>query len=685
MGHFKSQIAGNAEVQELQSLVGREVGALEKNVKSVADSAMGKAGEPSQAEYRAKMAPRRFTDLLALLILILCLTMMGWLVHYAVKNGDIRRLHHGFDFLGHMCGVGDYSQRPYLFYCTSPGDILQLDLQHPICISSCPKYSDTWHSCYVGTRTQLRETDAVTGSYQETLDYEFDKVWDYSSYSIMGRYCIPTSLQQYEQIKDVLMKQYGSEVAEMVLEVSDSWEALIVAAIVSFACGFLYLYSLEKLAHQMVYIMLTLPCLLLFMCGATFISNSRRPEIEGYAETVAANAGFLAVVTTGTPAYDLWLGIGLAVLGLIYAVAACCFRQSIEVAISCVSAACECLRDMPSLMLVPALNVGTQFVVFMLTFWGFMYLVSCGNVKEESMAHYVTTPMDSTNIRGVMRSFKYKDEEYYYLGFYAFMMIWLVEIVGATYQFMLIYSVQIWYFVPYESNRKRDIPLGVLLRGAAHGVFFHLGSLAAGAFLVALLRIARLIGTILTKQQENQQNAVGATIAKGCTCFLDCFERFVRQVNKNAYMDVSMHSNTFCVGTGQAFQLLTSEMSTVAFLNGVTWILTVAGIGALAAGGMASTYVIVRCVPWFADPGQEMYVPNPGAISIVAGIISAGIAWNFMMVFDTVSDTILFCYVIDKQTHSALFNWDTYAPPGLKKLLDADASHRTAGLLGKFM
>ena len=43
---------------------------------------------------------------------------MGWVAQYALENGDARRLSHGFNFKGKLCGVSPgFEHKPYLYYC----------------------------------------------------------------------------------------------------------------------------------------------------------------------------------------------------------------------------------------------------------------------------------------------------------------------------------------------------------------------------------------------------------------------------------------------------------------------------------------------------------------------------------------------------------------------------------------
>lgn len=58
--------------------------------------------------------------------------------------------------------------------------------------------------------------------------------------------------------------------------------------------------------------------------------------------------------------------------------------------------------------------------------------------------------------------------------------------------------------------------------------------------------------------------------------------------------------------------------------------------------------VITKYYPGFEDPFSPDYVQNPFFLSLCGSAVSFIMAFPFMMLFDTVSDTILFAYIVQK-------------------------------------
>ena len=108
--------------------------------------------------------------------------------------------------------------------------------------------------------------------------------------------------------------------------------------------------------------------------------------------------------------------------------------------------------------------------------------------------------------------------------------------IGAT-QFIISAACAIWYFTSTsDSNGSGSVTTGV------YWVFrYHLGSIAFGAFLIALVQLIRIIFEYYANKIEkaNKENPVVKCLLCATRCYLDCLERFIKFITKNAYIQVS--------------------------------------------------------------------------------------------------------------------------------------------------
>merc|ERR1719487_968150 len=114
-------------------------------------------------------------------------------------------------------------------------------------------------------------------------------------------------------------------------------------------------------------------------------------------------------------------------------------------------------------------------------------------------------------------------------------------------------------------------------------------------------------------------------------------------------MDVALHSSSFCLAAQRANAVITNEVTALGALMGACWTLQLGGLGAITGLGALLTGLMVRHIDAYSQPTSEYYVQDPVSLTIVAAVISFIVALAFMMGFDSVSCTILYCFAIEKQ------------------------------------
>eukprot|EP00747_Dinoflagellata_sp_TGD_P186488 gnl/TRDRNA2_/TRDRNA2_43524_c0_seq1.p2 gnl/TRDRNA2_/TRDRNA2_43524_c0~~gnl/TRDRNA2_/TRDRNA2_43524_c0_seq1.p2 ORF type:complete len:709 (-),score=141.28 gnl/TRDRNA2_/TRDRNA2_43524_c0_seq1:113-2131(-) len=649
--------------------------------------------DPNEWEAEAGHVPHHCTDILCLLIFIASLGGLGFVIKYAVDNGDLRRVVHGYDFQGRLCGVTEgnatagiegVENKSLLYWCPA-ADGLGLDLAHPICTAYCPNKKSVddgeTRSCFDATKSANTETfqpvdsslgvpDSWNGPPDEykpdmvlTMKYIFDERPVYKTTAYGGMYCFPEDTAKLQALMASLNENPAMNFISKAKSLENAVWPLIIGCVIAFVFGFVYLFVMRILAKVLV-------CLCLF----TLIVGSI--GIGAYLICTYWTGGVDGIAFTGDSTWDLVIGIVAAVFGVLMAILVCFGHEAIEMAVGCVEAACECIFDMPTLLLEPLITISFKAIVMVVLFFFFIYLVSVGKVETKSLAE--AGAPSALNVGGVYREFTYDDMEMYYILYYVFMAFWIVEIATALAQFTIAYSVQLWYFTPYDegTGHKVDVPYCPIFRGYRIGLMYHLGSLAFGAFIVAVLRLVRMILGFIAKQAKAQDNQAAAAMANCLMCCVTCFQRFVEFLNKNAYMDIAINSTTFCTGAYRAMQIIIGEVMGIAVLNGACWIFVLAGVGAITTASTYVVWIMINEVPAFDEISSPQYIEQKEFVAIVSGILSALVAVAFMIVFDTVADTVLYCYATEKrrQKHTGE-RMPRYAPTTLQMLIDSHAGY----------
>eukprot|EP00927_Polykrikos_kofoidii_P065596 TRINITY_DN61335_c0_g1_i1.p1 TRINITY_DN61335_c0_g1~~TRINITY_DN61335_c0_g1_i1.p1 ORF type:complete len:601 (-),score=96.17 TRINITY_DN61335_c0_g1_i1:101-1903(-) len=565
----------------------------------------------------AKAVKRTCTDCLFLVVFFLALAALGAVMIYANRTGDIRRLFHGMSYHGDLCGVDNDS--PYLFFCQDAFGMGTLDLNSPICTDECPKDGGALQTC-------------LTGPTQ-----------GYATYSFAGRLCVPTKSELQEQVMSKLGSNLYYSYTLKVSELPEAWLVLLASAVFATIIGYIFLYTLEK----------NVKCwMTLFFCAVSVL-----PIVGGvfviWSTKLGGGTKDLPIEDTE---FSFWIGVVMVVFGIVIICIGLCLRRSLEAAIGCISAACEAIFHIPVLLLVPVFELLYKGLIFFGLLYGLLTLVSCGDMNVSSNGVFRTVTFSNTNLALSI--------------FFVFMIIWIMELCRSLSQFVVAFATQNWYFTPYEDGKKTGRFNYAIAEAYLFGVTFHLGTLAFGSFLLAFLRALRLVFGACAKASKDTGNPIGSCIARVCGCIVACFERTLQLINKNAYIDVAIFSNSFCVAGSDALAVIVSEVAAVAVLNGATLIIALAAVSFIAFGSGCVAWALVAYLPMYSSIKSSNYIADPIMVGVVGGFIGMLIAVCFMTVFDTVSDTVLYCFALDKKNSQLT---EVFVPNA------SEASHNDSG------
>lgn len=69
---------------------------------------------------------------------------------------------------------------------------------------------------------------------------------------------------------------------------------------------------------------------------------------------------------------------------------------------------------------------------------------------------------------------------------------------------------------------------------------YHLGSVALGSFIIALVQFIRVIFKYLEMYLRTHKGKCVECMLKCCQCCLYCFEKILKYVTRNAYIEIGM-------------------------------------------------------------------------------------------------------------------------------------------------
>lgn len=564
------------------------------------------------------------TDPCCGLIFIAFLCYGGYIMSYAFQNGDPRKVYHGMDYEGRLCGV-DLPYKPYVYWCKtdastnplggSPSGLVSvqpgssawaqptnLDFEHPICVEYCPQFGSTQNQCY----------DPATGGKKPTPDY--------ATHPVAKKYCFPQAKEMMDKINSKMaghpLQKY---LPQVIATVRTNWQVLLGAFFLAFILSSIYLLLIECMAGLVIWACIIVMIVIPGCSGGYLIYASEHGGIDG-------------MPGSGDAQTDLYFGIGCCVTSAFFLLMACCMRNAIAKAISVVEAAATCLFECKSLLLEPIINLTTRMALWALMLTGLAWLISVGEVRKSK----------------IYRTFTYTDEEWIYIGSYIFLILWVNDFCTAMSQYVIANASARWYFTDHNGGMKLGNSC-LLCRGYLTGWIYHFGSLALGSCIIAIMRPIRICVLAIVMAEELVDNAACGCISKCCFCCVECFNSFLVHLSKNAYIDMAITSKGFCAAGSNAAELMVKQSKTLIASAGATWIFTLLGLAKVTTLGAFITSLVVQNVEAFNRPTSRHYVQDPMVCAGVAGVVCFFVALCFMIVFDAVTDTMVLCLAYDRE------------------------------------
>jgi len=372
---------------------------------------------------------------------------------------------------------------------------------------------------------------------------------------------------------------------------------------------------LEYLAGLVMWICVSLLCIFPAIIGGNLIYISFHGGVDG-------------LPSSGDSQTDRNIGIACCVASAFFMLVSCCMAGAMNKAVKSVESAAACMFHARSLLLEPVINLMARLCLWTCMLAGFAWLISTGEVRKSK----------------IYRTFTYTQVESVYLVFYIIMMVWLNDFCNAMSQYVIASATAKWYFTEHIGGSKM-VPDCLLCKGYMNGWFYHLGSLAFGSLVICFTRPVRIILLVLVYAGE-MVPACGC-ISSLCSCCTGCFESCLAHISKNAYIEMAISSKGFCAAGNDAARVLKTENKAIAALSGATWLFTITGLAAVTSFSASITSFIVQNTETFSSPTSKYYIQDPMVMAACAGSIAFVVALCFMLVFDSVADTLLLCMAYD--------------------------------------
>lgn len=626
-------------------------------------------------DFDGPTANRRCTDILFAIILLLCWVAMTAVGIYSLRSGDYRAVLYPMDYSGNICGLAQMEEYKKILYINNFGG--------GVCVKECPSVPDlvdpftliTYNGVYQGQGATLSPDFVDIADYsnatgvqtcnQITCNTDLQSSWNspgilrgngYAYYAtdtftVLGTRCVsnPSALEEIEALNitggdnPVLDIDSLNEAQRIWSNLyGDIYEAryfiILFGLGAAMIVGFLYtqLLRIQFILGFMIWGSIFASIGVLFFCGAyayTVANDWRNAEPQ-----VQSDSNILAAKVCS------YILLGLGALAFVVTIF---LRKQIQLSMACVKAAARSMSAMPTMTLFPFLQI-IGFGVFMVAWLYYaIHLASTGEITTKELP---------TVAAATVRTYTFDDFTKQCGWYLIFCLFWTGTFISAVGEIVIAMCVSKWYF----SRDKRTVGSCTLFTSIKDTFRYHLGTAAFGSFIIAVTKLIRAFVTYLQKKAKDMDNKVGQAILCCFQCCLWCFEKIMKFLNKNAYIQTAIFGTPFCRSAREAFSLIVRNAGKVASISYVSTLVLFVGKIFISAVTTAAGYVYID-----HELGHLLY--STAGPCVLIFILSYFIGEMFLSIFDMSTSTILQCFVADEE----MFDGDEcYAEGELRKWID---------------
>ncbi|MFT7811329.1 choline transporter-like protein 4 isoform X1, partial [Arapaima gigas] len=410
--------------------------------------------------------------------------------------------------------------------------------------------------------------------------------------------------------------------------------------------------------------------------------------------TTIANLGFTTNFSAYLQVKETWLAflIILCIVEAILLLVLLFLRKRILIAIALIQESSRAVGHMMSTLLFPIVTFALLIVC--IAYWGItaLYLATSGgpiykvvalNSTTDCLAINGTETCDPLtfnssaypscpsarcifikyNTEGLFQQNLFNLQIYNVLAF-----LWCVNFVIALGQCTLAGAFASYY---WAFSKPGDIPMFPLSQAFIRSLRYHVGSLAFGALILTIVQFIRIILEYLDHKFRAAQNPCARFIMCCLKCCFWCLEKFIKFINRNAYIMIAIYGKNFCVSAKNAFSLLMRNIVRVVVLDKVTdllllfgKLLVVGGVGVLAFFFFSGRIQLPNNTFNYAALNYY-WVP---IITVIVG--SYLIAHGFFSVYSMCVDTLFLCFLEDLERNDGTPQKPYYMSKNLMKILN---------------
>uniref|UniRef100_A0A4W5RYV1 Choline transporter-like protein n=1 Tax=Hucho hucho TaxID=62062 RepID=A0A4W5RYV1_9TELE len=644
---------------------------------------------------------RGCTDIVCCILFIICILGYVAVGILAWSQGDPRKVIYPTDSRGQFCGQSlTLTTKPLLFYfnimkCASP--MVLLEFQCPttqMCVEKCPDKFMTLLKAY----SNKEDFKYYKNFCKEGLDGPCFScspslfcVFSFTPLPPVTRRCFPALGQKKGGEITVgnnsticIMFSLAMKIFE---DYTQSWYWILIGLVIAMLISLLFIVLLRFLAGIMVWVMIVMVILVIgygiFHCSMEYVSL----KSEAGSNVTLKDLGFQTDFSVYLHIRQTWLAfiIILAIVEVIIILLLIFLRNRILIAIALIKEASRAIGYVMSALFYPLFTFALLSIV--IAYWAVtavflstsnqpIYKVfnetACNHSRKIcEPANFSTSSMKAECSESKCLFAFYGGETVYHkyligLQFYnVFLFFWCANFVTALGQMTLAgaFASYYWAFV-----KPDDMPAFPIFSSLGRSLRYHTGSLAFGSLILSIIQIIRVLLEYIDHKLQGTQNKCTKFLLCCLKCCFWCLEKFIKFINRNAYIMVAIYGKNFCTSAKDAFFLLMRNMIRVAVLDKVTdFLLFLGKLLIVGLVGIFAFFFFSGRVKAFENTAPNLHYYWVPILTVVVG--SYLIAHGFFSVYAMCVDTLFLCFCEDLERNDGSLARPYYMSASLHDIL----------------
>ncbi|XP_048043350.1 choline transporter-like protein 2 isoform X2 [Megalobrama amblycephala] len=690
-----------------------------------------KYGEPRKFDpsFKGPIQNRGCTDIICCIFFVVAIVGYVAVGILAWTHGDPRKVIYPTDSMGQYCGQGNLGKQPLLFYfnmmkCASPMVLLEFQCPTPqVCVEKCPNRTMTLVKAIMNPsdwkyyKEYCRE-DPGQKAVPQILQEKLCPAYLISSKPFLQR-CFPSLGKKGEVItvgdqetfndgektrdakdlvagmKNATVVMEGRQVAMKIFEdYTKSWYWILICLLIAVVLSLIFIVLLRYLAGIMVWVMILLVVIVIAYgiahCSIKYVNLKDSPG----SNITLQQLGFQPDFSVYLHIRQTWLAfiIILAIVELIIILLLIFLRNRIRIAVELIKEASRAIGFVMSSLFYPI------FTFFLLTiviaYWGVtaVFLSTSSEpvykVFNETVCSHSRETCDPENFtlsqikkdcpRSECLFAFYGGETPYhkyliFLQFYnVFLFFWCANFVTALGQMTLAGAFASYY---WAFKKPQDMPAFPLCASLGRSLRYHTGSLAFGSLILAIVQIIRVLLEYIDHKLKGAENKFAKFLLCCLKCCFWCLEKFIKFINRNAYIMVAIYGKNFCRSASDAFMLLMRNVIRVVVLDKVTdFILFLGKLLIVGLVGIFAFFFFSGHTEAFKGAAPSLHYYWVPILTVLVGTYL--IAHGFFSVYAMCVDTLFLCFCDDLERNDGSTERPYYMTAELRDILmkDTDAA-----------